>query len=173
MSLPLPRRIAQAALLLGAAAAPLVGAGAAHAAAQPQPLKELADAGGVLSGGGELGATAKSAVHDALSGTANGPLGHDVHGTSHDTAGLVGQAGRDVMTTPMRTAGHLVGTTGRMAVPAVHDAAGGAADAGGRIMGRTEESLAGPLPATESLPLTHAGAPLAPALPGVGQLPTL
>ncbi|MFE2425211.1 ATP-binding protein [Streptomyces sp. NPDC059373] len=45
MSLPLTRRIARAALLVGAAAAPLVGAGAASAAELPQ----AADLGGLTS----------------------------------------------------------------------------------------------------------------------------
>jgi hypothetical protein len=45
MSLPLTRRIARAALLVGAAAAPLVGAGAASAAELPQ----AADLGGLTN----------------------------------------------------------------------------------------------------------------------------
>jgi hypothetical protein len=45
MSLPLTRRIARAALLVGAVAAPLVGAGAASAAELPQ----AADLGGLTS----------------------------------------------------------------------------------------------------------------------------
>ncbi|MFF3944098.1 ATP-binding protein [Streptomyces sp. NPDC001902] len=45
MSLPLARRIARAALLVGAAAAPLIGAGAASAAALPQ----VGDLGGLTN----------------------------------------------------------------------------------------------------------------------------
>ncbi|MFI0944003.1 ATP-binding protein [Streptomyces sp. NPDC021020] len=53
MSLPLTRRIARAALLLGAAAVPLIGAGAAHAAAP-----EHSGVGGLTAvDGAELGST--------------------------------------------------------------------------------------------------------------------
>jgi hypothetical protein len=54
MSLHLTRRIAQAALLLGAAAAPLIGAGAAHAAAPVQAVGGLTalDGTGLATQGG-------------------------------------------------------------------------------------------------------------------------
>lgn len=83
MSLPLSRRIAQAALLLGAAAAPLLGAGAAHAAAPQQ-----AGVGGLT----------------ALDGT---QLGHTVDTTSHKATTLASQG----TTQATDTTGRLVGTT--------------------------------------------------------------
>jgi hypothetical protein len=73
MSLPLARRIAQAALLLGAAAAPMVGAGVASAA----DLPKATDLGGLtnVDGAGATtavdGATQKAA---ALAGETGGKL---------------------------------------------------------------------------------------------------
>ena len=58
MSLPLARRIARAALLVGAAAAPLIGAGAASAAALPQV--------------GDLGGLTNMDKAPELTGTVNG-----------------------------------------------------------------------------------------------------
>jgi len=144
MSLPLPRRIVQAALLLGAAAAPLVGAGAAHAAALPQP-----DLGGLSN----------------LDGPA---LGDTVGSTTHQTAVLAAQGGTDAMKATLPTADHVVGSTARSAVPTAQRTAGGAVDAAGRLAGGSTESAAGVLPRTELLPTT----PLASLLPNTGALPT-
>jgi hypothetical protein len=100
MSLPLPRRIAQAALLLGAAAAPLIGAGAAHAAALPtQGLVGLSN----------------------LDGAA---LGDTVGNASHQGAVFTADAGTDAMKATLPTADRIVGTTGRTALPTAGDAAG-------------------------------------------------
>jgi hypothetical protein len=63
MSLPLTRRIARAALLIGAAAAPLIGAGAASAAELPQ----AADLGGLtsLDKAADLSHTVDGVTHEA------------------------------------------------------------------------------------------------------------
>ncbi|MBY8877018.1 ATP-binding protein [Actinacidiphila acidipaludis] len=148
MSLPLPRRIARAALLLGAAAAPLVGAGAAHAAALPQP-----NLGGLS--------------------TLDGPaLGDTVDSASHQTTVLAAEAGTDAMKATLPTTDHLVGTTARTAVPtaqqAVRRAAGNATEAAGRMAGGSAESAAGALPSDALLP---AGG-LSALLPDTGALPT-
>ncbi|MEE4543408.1 ATP-binding protein [Streptomyces sp. V4-01] len=128
MSLPLPRRLAQAALLLGAAAAPLVGAGAAHAAAlHPQGLGGLS----ALDGAG---------------------LGDTLRGAPHQSTVLAADAGGDAMRSTLPTADHLVGATGHSAVPTAEQGASDAADTAGRILGETAESTAGELPATGALP---------------------
>ncbi|SEN53055.1 hypothetical protein SAMN05216267_1006139 [Actinacidiphila rubida] len=147
MSLPLPRRIAQAALLLGAAAAPLVGAGAAHAAALPQP-----DLGG-------------------LSNLDSPAVGDTVATATHETAVLGAQAGTDAMKATLPTADHVVGTTAQTAVPTAQLAAGNATDAAGRIVGASAESAGGVVPHTELLPATPLGA-LGAMLPNTGTLPT-
>ncbi|MFG1809317.1 ATP-binding protein [Streptomyces sp. NPDC049040] len=125
MSLPLTRRIAQAALLLGAAAAPLIGAGAAHAAAPQQAVGGLTDLGGT-----ELGPTLDRA--------------------SQDPAGLAAQGGSAAANTAVPAAGRIVGT----ATPAAGQSAAQTTDAAGRIAGATTESLpvAGTLPNTGALP---------------------
>ncbi|MFC4032613.1 ATP-binding protein [Streptomyces polygonati] len=135
MSLPLPRRIAQVALLLGAAAAPLVGAGAAHAAA-PQP---------------NLG---------GLSNLDGAGLGNTVQGASHQATTLTGQSGTQAMKTALPAADRVVGTTAKTALPTAQRTAGNAGDSAGRIVGATAESagtsVPGALPAvpnTGALPL--------------------
>ncbi|WP_225846189.1 ATP-binding protein [Streptomyces sp. HPF1205] len=129
MSLPLPRRIAQAALLLGAAAAPLVGAGAAQAAAPHQQ--------------GLGGPTA-----------VDGALGSTVDGASQKATGLAATTGSDAMRTALPTTGRLVGTTGRTLLPAAQHAASQADDTAGRFLGATAESTAGAVPGAETLPAT-------------------
>jgi hypothetical protein len=125
MSLPLTRRIAQAALLLGAAAAPLIGAGAAHAAAPAHPV------GGLT----------------ALDGA---ELGSAVDGAPQHAAGLATQGGTQAVKTAVPAAGRIVAT----AAPAAQQSAAQATDATGRIAGATAESLpvAGALPNTGALP---------------------
>lgn len=129
MSLPLPRRIAQAALLLGAAAAPLVGAGAAQAAAPHQDLGGLAN----VDGAG---------------------LGSTVDGASQKATGLAAAAGSHAMRTALPATGRIVGTTGRTLVPAAKHAADQTDDTAGRFLGATAESTAGAVPGTETLPAT-------------------
>jgi hypothetical protein len=151
MPLPFPRRIAQAALLLGAAAAPLVGAGAAHAAGLPPQ-----DLGG-------------------LSNLDDPGLGDAVAGTAHQSTVLAADAGTDAMKSTLPTADHLVGTTGHTALPTAQQAAREATDQAGRILGGTTESATAPLPATEAVPaaqlLPNLGALPTAALPTAG-LPT-
>src|SRR5882757_4356919 len=138
MSLPLPRRIAQAALLLGAAAAPLIGAGSAHAAALPQQ-----DLGG-------------------LSNLDAADLGGTVDGVAHQATALTGQTGMQAMQTALPAADRVVGTTAKTALPAAQQAAGGAGDSAGRIVGATAESAGGSMPGTEALPTS--------SLPNTGAL---
>lgn len=146
MSLPLPRRIAQAALLIGAAAAPLIGAGAAQAAAQPQQ-----GLGGLSSlDTGSLG---------------NADLGGTVKSTSHQATTLAGQAGTEAL----RAADRVGGTVGTTGVPAVQRAAGQAAESAGQVSGATAESAGGAVP-TDTLPTS--ALPNAGALPLSGALPT-
>lgn len=130
MSLPLPRRIAQAALLLGAAAAPLVGAGAAHAAAPQQ------------TGVGGL-----SAVDGAQ-------LGSAVDGASQKATGLAAQSGAQAVRSAVPAAGRIVGTASRTATPVAQQSAAQTTDAAGRVVGATAESLplTGALPNTGALP---------------------
>jgi hypothetical protein len=147
MSLPLPRRFAQAALLLGAAAAPLVGAGAAHALSVPPTG---------LGGG-----------------VTNPDLGGTVDGTARHGLELAGQAGSGPVQSALPTVGRLVGTTAavtRGAVP-THQAAGDtlsdALDTAGRVTGESAESAGSLLPDDQTLPTTSL-LPNAGALPGGG-----
>ncbi|MFI0722390.1 ATP-binding protein [Streptomyces sp. NPDC021224] len=130
MSLPLTRRIAQAALLLGAAAAPLIGAGAAHAATPQQ------DGVGALT---------------AMDGTG---LGSTVDHASQSATGLAARGSGQAVQTALPAAAHLVGTTGTTAAPMAQHGATQATDAAGRVVGATTESLpvAGALPDTGTLP---------------------
>ncbi|SEF82691.1 hypothetical protein SAMN05216223_102164 [Actinacidiphila yanglinensis] len=146
MSLPLPRRIAQAALLLGAAAAPLIGAGAAHAATTQPQLNGL---GGLSSlDTGSLG---------------NADLGGTVNGASHQATTLADHSGTQALDTALPAADHVVGTAGTTGVPIAQHAAAQGTDAAGRIAGATGESAGGAVPGAESLPLA--------ALPNTGNLP--
>ncbi|UWE12403.1 ATP-binding protein [Actinacidiphila bryophytorum] len=65
MSLPLPRRIARAALLVGAAAAPLVAAGAAHAATPDPAVSGLTALDGATLKGTSLGSASAAQATDA------------------------------------------------------------------------------------------------------------
>jgi hypothetical protein len=129
MSLTLTRRIAQAALLLGAAAAPLIGAGAAHAAAPQQAVGGLTNLDGA-----DLGSTVDTA--------------------SQQASGPAAKSGTEAVRTAVPAAGRIVGTTGRTAVPTAQRTAARATDAAGRIVGATAESLpvAGVVPDTGALP---------------------
>ncbi|WP_328915904.1 MULTISPECIES: ATP-binding protein [unclassified Streptomyces] len=143
MSLPLSRRIARAALLLGAAAAPLIGAGAAHAAVLPQ------------RGTG------------ALTNLEGADFGDAVDSMSHQTTVLVAEAGTDAMKATLPTTDHILGTAGTKGLPAVQKAAGRGVDTAGRFVGGAAESASGSLPGAEALP--NAGAlPVASALPTTG-----
>ena len=99
MSLPLTRRIARAALLIGAVAAPLVGAGAASAAEPPQ----VGDLGGLSS-------------LDKPAG-----LGHAVEGVTREAGTMksvqkaLPDAGRTLTGTARKTAGTVRGAAGPLA----------------------------------------------------------
>jgi hypothetical protein len=142
MSLPLPRRFAQAALLLGAAAAPLIGAGAAHAADLPQQAL-----GGLthLDGAG---------------------LTTTVDGASRHATGLADRTGTEAVSAALPTAGHLVGTRG---TTVARQATFQAADTTGRLLGSAAESADGAVPAAKALPAKTL--PATDALPTPG-LPT-
>ncbi|MYS19422.1 hypothetical protein GA0115240_10809 [Streptomyces sp. DvalAA-14] len=134
MSLPLPRRIVQAALLLGAAAAPLIGAGAAQAAVLPQQQ----DLGG-------------------LSHLDGASLGNSVEGASHQASTLTAQSGTQAMKTALPAADRVVGTTAKTALPTAQQTAGSAGDSAGRIVGAAAESAGGSLPgALPAVPNTGA-----------------
>lgn len=150
MSLPLPRRFVQAALLLGAAAAPLIGAGAAQAATHPsQGLGGLAGLDhGSLSAGDLAGAD----------------LGGTVNGAAHQATTLAGRTGTQALRTGLPAADHVVGTVGTTGVPAAQKAAGQLTDTAGQAAGATTESASGSVPGAQDLPTR--------ALPNTGALPT-
>lgn len=129
MSLPLSRRIARAALLVGAAAAPLVGAGTASAAAPQGP--EL----------GGLNTVDSAGVTSALSGAAQ---------RAGDTAADVG--GRAVRTT-VPAVGRGAGGMGNAAVPAAQQNLGRAAGAATGLVGETARTARRAAPAVGPLPV--------------------
>ncbi|MFB6988560.1 ATP-binding protein [Streptomyces sp. NPDC056304] len=131
MSLPLTRRIARAALLIAAGAAPVVGAaGSAGAAALPQ-TPEL---GGLTT----------------VDGTG---LGKTVDGTSQQGTKAAGETGGKIVGTTLPAAGKTVGKAGSQAAPAVQNAAGGAAGSAGEVLGgATGAATRGGLP-TNGLPV--------------------
>lgn len=113
MSLPLTRRIARAALLIAAGAAPVVGAaGAAGAAGLPQ----TPDLGGVTS----------------LDGAG---LGSTLDGASQQGTQAAGDTGGRIVGTAVPAAGKTVGKTGSVAAPAAQEAAGRTAGSTGEILG--------------------------------------
>ncbi|MEU3959306.1 ATP-binding protein [Streptomyces buecherae] len=99
MSLPLTRRIARAALLVAAGAAPLVGAGAAQAAPAQSPA-ELA----------------------GLSSPDSSPLGDALDSTTQKTARTAGEVGGEVVRQGVPAAGKAVGSLGRNVAPPVEEA---------------------------------------------------
>ncbi|MER8086003.1 ATP-binding protein [Streptomyces sp. NPDC058316] len=131
MSLPLTRRIARAALLIAAGAAPVVGAaGSAGAAALPQTP--------------ELGGPT------TVDGTG---LGKTVDGASKQGTKAAGETGGKIVGTTLPAAGKTVGKAGSQAAPAVQNAAGGAAGSAGEVLGgATGAATRGGLP-TNGLPV--------------------
>ncbi|MFF5423202.1 MULTISPECIES: ATP-binding protein [unclassified Streptomyces] len=120
MSLPLTRRIARAALLLAAGAAPVVGA-AGSASALDHGLAPT----------GALGSV--TALDTA---TANGT----VDSASQTATGVVGEAGGEAVAAAAPTAGKAVDAAGRTATPLAQEATGDAADSAGRLVTRTTEN---------------------------------
>ncbi|MFT2019139.1 ATP-binding protein [Streptomyces sp. 796.1] len=99
MSLPLKRRIARAALLVAAGAAPLVGAGVAQAAPAQSPA-ELA----------------------GLSSPDSTPLGEALDSTAQGAATTAGEIGGEVVRQGVPAAGKAVGSLGKNVAPPVEDA---------------------------------------------------
>ncbi|MFH8516774.1 ATP-binding protein [Streptomyces gelaticus] len=131
MSLPLTRRIARAALLIAAGAAPVVGAAGAAGAAE---LPQTPDLGGLttLDGAG---------------------LGKTVDGASQQGTEAAGDTGGRIVGTALPAAGDTVGKADAKTSPTVRKAAGGAADSAGQVLGDTTGAATrGGLP-TQGLPL--------------------
>ncbi|MEI5101692.1 ATP-binding protein [Streptomyces sp. PmtG] len=127
MSLPLTRRIARAALLVAAGAAPVVGAaGSAHAADLP--------AAPVLGG---------------LSAVDGAHVGDTLDGAAQNVSGLAGEAGSKAVKKAVPTAGKTVGKGAKTATPAAQRAAGDVTDDAGEVLGDTAGSAKGGLPAGE------------------------
>jgi hypothetical protein len=114
MSLPLTRRIARAALLVAAGAAPVVAAaGAASAATLPQAT----DLGKVSSlDGSSVGNTLDTGAQKATE--------------------MAGQTGSHVVGTAIPAAGKTVGALGKTAAPAAQRVAGDAAGNAGELLGQ-------------------------------------
>ncbi|MCX4674489.1 ATP-binding protein [Streptomyces sp. NBC_01433] len=129
MSLPLTRRIARAALLIAAGAAPVVGAAGAAGAAELPPAPDL---GGLTSlDGAGLGDTVDSAAQQ---------------GTK-----TVGETGGRLVGTAIPAVGKTVGKAGAVAVPAAQKTVGETAGHTGELVGSTATAAtAGGLP-TDSL----------------------
>ncbi|MEU7013732.1 ATP-binding protein [Streptomyces sp. NPDC046385] len=153
MSLPLTRRIARAALLIAAGAAPVVGA-AGSASAVDQSLAPT----GALSGLTQLDGAATGSTLDTASQTATG---------------VVGETGSKAVGTAVPAAGKTLGTAGKTATPAAQQVAGDAAGSAGEVVGQTAgaaaESAEGPTGGTLG-GLPTKGVP-APTLPLGGGLP--
>ncbi|MEU6343086.1 MULTISPECIES: ATP-binding protein [unclassified Streptomyces] len=131
MSLPLTRRIARAALLVGAAAAPLIGAGAASAAELPQ----VGDLGGLtnVDKAPELAGTVTNAAQDSGAVKA---VQQTVPAAARTVAGLGKTAQPAVSGVATKAAGTI----------------GGAAVEVGKRAGKTGLPLQS-LPTTDQLPL--------------------
>ncbi|MEV4945175.1 ATP-binding protein [Streptomyces sp. NPDC053755] len=142
MSLPLTRRIARAALLVAAGAAPVVGA-AGSASALDHSLAPT----GALSG--------ISSLDGAGVGTA-------VDGASQTATGVAGDTGSKAVGKAVPAAGKTVGTAGKTATPAAQKVAGDTAGSAGEVLGETAGT------ATDSAPATGA---LGEGVPSLGGLP--
>ncbi|MFE7708299.1 ATP-binding protein [Streptomyces sp. NPDC057486] len=128
MSLPLTRRIARAALLIAAGAAPVVGAAGAAGAAELPQAPEL---GGLTTVDGA-------------------GLGKTVDGASEQGAKIAGATGGKIVGTAVPAAGRTVGSK---AAPAAQKVAGEAAgNAGELVGGATGAAAKGSLPTTHGLP---------------------
>ncbi|MGA5700842.1 ATP-binding protein [Peterkaempfera bronchialis] len=146
MSLPLTRRIAQAALLVAAGAAPVVAtAGTASAAELPR----TADLGGLTQ-----------LDSDSLAG--------QVRDVAHQTGKQAGGAGSSAVAAGVPTAADTLGTTAAAAIPEVNRFAGSAAEQAGATASTTG-GMASDATQRAVAPVT-AGSPLS-ALTG-GGLPT-
>ncbi|WP_405998697.1 ATP-binding protein [Streptomyces sp. NBC_00829] len=129
MSLPLTRRIARAALLIAAGAAPVVGAaGSAGAAELP------------------------SAPLDSVTALDAGSVSGALDGATQKTSDLAGNTGGEAVKQTVPAAGKTVGKAGRTATQkAAGDAKGGAGDVLGQTTGTATDSLGGDTLPTGSL----------------------
>ncbi|MGW6565376.1 ATP-binding protein [Streptomyces sp. NPDC054975] len=147
MSLPLTRRIARAALLVAAGAAPVVGA-AGSASAMEHNIAPTGALAGI------------SSLDGAGVGTA-------VDGASQTATGVVGETGSKAVGKAVPAAGKTVGAAGKTATPAAQKVAGETAGSTGEVLGETAGA------ATESAPSTGAlgqGLPTG-GVPSLGGLP--
>ncbi|MGW2085934.1 ATP-binding protein [Streptomyces sp. NPDC001880] len=129
MSLPLTRRIARAALLIAAGAAPVVGAAGAAGAAELPQTPEL---GGLTTVDGS-------------------GLGKTVDSASRQGTKAAGETGGKIVGTTLPAAGKTVGKADG-AAPTVQKAADGAAGSAGEVLGdATGAATQGGLP-TQNLP---------------------
>ncbi|MER6994206.1 ATP-binding protein [Streptomyces sp. NPDC000410] len=154
MTLPLTRRIARAALLVAAGAAPVVGAaGSANAA----PLPQAPELGGLTqTDGAALGTTADGATKQATDLTSE--AGGQLVGTLSTAGKVAGQTGKTAVPAAQTMAGQGVGTAGT----AVGQAAGTATEQGA-LPGT--DVVGGGLPGTDVVGgALGGGAPTLPAL---------
>ncbi|MFF7730986.1 ATP-binding protein [Streptomyces sp. NPDC008001] len=120
MSLPLTRRIARAALLVAAGAAPVIGAaGAASAAPQAPDLTS----GLTAVDGANLGSNVDAAAHkagDTVTGVGTSAIKTTVPGAADAT----GKAAKTAAPAVQKVAGEAAGTTGGLAGEATKTAGG-------------------------------------------------
>ncbi|MFJ6212828.1 ATP-binding protein [Streptomyces sp. NPDC092296] len=149
MSLPLTRRIAQAALLVAAGAVPVVAASGTASAAE---LPRTADLGG-------------------LTQLDSDSLATHVQGVAHQTGRQVGKTGSSAVAAGVPTVADTLGATAAAAVPQVNKLAGAAAQQAGATAATTGTMAAGA--AQRAVAPVSGGNPvsaLTGALP-LGQLP--
>lgn len=121
MSLPLTRRIARAALLVAAGAAPVVGAAGSASAVE---LPATSNLGGL---------TALDGAH----------VGNTVDGAAQNATGLAGDTGGKAVKKVVPAAGKAVGKGAKTATPAAQKAAGGLAGGAGDVVGDAAGSATG------------------------------
>ncbi|GGX40269.1 ATP-binding protein [Streptomyces fructofermentans] len=138
MSLPLTRRIARAALLIAAGAAPVVGAAGSASAAE---LPAAPDLGGL---------------------TSLDTAGSSLDGATRHATGLAGNPGGKAVKKAVPATGKTGGKAVKKATPAAQKAAGDVAGTASGVLGDAAESAGGGLPTdavgkgalpAESLPL--------------------
>ncbi|WP_329194834.1 ATP-binding protein [Streptomyces sp. NBC_01435] len=131
MSLPLTRRIARAALLIAAGAAPVVGAAGVAGAAQLPQAPEL---GGLTSVDGA-------------------GLGKTVDSASQQGTQVAGETGGKIVGTALPAATKTVGKAGAEAAPTVQKTAGSAAGSAGQVLGEAAGAATKSSLPTQGLPL--------------------
>ncbi|QMU75187.1 ATP-binding protein [Streptacidiphilus sp. PB12-B1b] len=160
MSLPLSRRIAQAAFVVAAGAVPAVLAGSASAASMLPAVPDLG----------------------AVSQPDGGNLGGNLQNATHQTGQLAGAGASSTVGAAVPAVADATGATASKALPATDGVVGGATRQLGQVTGNPTGSLGGvggltrsmPAPAGVSLPAAApAAAPSSPlsSLPLAGSLP--